>query len=94
MQREAWVGLDVAARRLGVSRSTLYRLLARGQLVTGRRGRTRVVAQRSIRALLLAHPQVKRFGRDHPIFRLIGKFPSRGKGPGSSDKYGALWGRR
>jgi len=94
MRRERWIGLPEAVERLGVSRSTLYRMIRAGQLATARRGRTLLVADRSIRARLASEPRIPPFTTIHPIFRLMGKFRSAKAGPGSSDKYAALFGRR
>ncbi|MBI2895672.1 MAG: helix-turn-helix domain-containing protein [Deltaproteobacteria bacterium] len=93
MLRERWLTLKDAADRLGVSRTTLFRMLRRGELGTIRRGRFRLVSERSIRDRL-ARPEARfpAYTEDHPFRNLVGKFRSEGEGPGSSDKYKVLFG--
>lgn len=90
--RERWLTLKDAADRLGVSRTTLFRMLLRGELGTIRRGRFRLVSERSIRDRL-ARSEVRFpvYTEGHPFRELIGKFRSVGRGPGSSDKYAVLF---
>lgn len=94
MKRERWLTLEEAARRLDVSRSTIFRMLRRGLLTTVCSGRRRLVSERSVAAR--AELPVLRFAPyslDHPFRKLIGRFQGDGRGPGSEDKAYYLYAR-
>jgi excisionase family DNA binding protein len=88
--------VDQAGRALGVSRATVYRMIKRGLLLTLRKNGRRWVPAHVLKSRQVVRREYKRIedipplGRDHPIFKLIGKFRSGGKGPGSSDKHAIL----
>ena len=88
-----WLSVTQTARRLGVSESTVWRLLRNASLVGVKvRGR-RMVAAIAVQALAreMAAPasgsDVPPLTLDDPLFRLAGKFRSTRPGPGSSDKH-------
>jgi excisionase family DNA binding protein len=56
-ERRLTYSIAEAARMCGVSRATLYRLLARGQLSTVKIGSRRLVPERSIETLLAGGTQ-------------------------------------
>lgn len=75
---------DQAARALGVSRATLWRMLGSGALASHKVGGRRRIPAEAVEGLHA--PALTPFTLDNPIFRLIGVF--RGKSPGwSSNKY-------
>jgi excisionase family DNA binding protein len=81
-----------AGRALGVSPSTVWRMIRRGDLQSVRyRGRRLVLA----RAVAGGPPRRRAAGvppltRDHPIFRLVGAGHGGGQGPGARDKHAIL----
>lgn len=86
------VGIAAASEQLGVSTSTIWRLLRRGELPSIRKGNRRLIPARALRARTAntsRNAKLTALGKDHPIFRLIGAASSSGK-PDSSDKYGIL----
>ena len=85
------VTVEEAGRVLGVSRSTVWRLIQRGDLPSIRRGGRRLVRAAAIRT------QARRQGTDlppfslqHPMFRLVGAGRGGGKTPGARDKHAIL----
>ena len=86
------VTVEEAGRALGVSRSTVWRLIQRGELPSVRRGGRRLVPSRAI------HTRVRRrrtggippFSHDHPLFRLVGAGRGGGSAPGARDKHAIL----
>lgn len=85
------LGVSEASEHLGVSTSTIWRLLRRGELPSIRKGNRRLIPARALRTRTVRRRNTKlaALGKDHPIFRLIGAASSSGK-PDSSDKYGVL----
>jgi len=87
--------VEEAGRALGVSRSTVWRLIQRGELATIRRSGRRLVPASALRtraaggraSLAQAIPP---FSGDHPIFRLVGAGRSGGHAPGARDKHAIL----
>jgi excisionase family DNA binding protein len=84
--------VDEAGRALGVSRSTVWRLIRRGDLPSIRRRGRRLVAvsaiqTRSRRGRAVSIPPLS---HDHPIFRLVGAGRSGGRPPGARDKHAIL----
>lgn len=84
--------IEEAVRALGVSRSTLWRRLQRGDLPSVKRGGRRLV--RLTAALKAggrrAPAEVRPFTDSHPIFRLIGAGRSGGRPPGAREKHAIL----
>lgn len=85
------LGISEASEQLGVSTSTIWRLLRRGALPSVRKGNRRLIPARALRVRTATPRSTKltALGKDHPIYRLIGAASSAGK-PDSSDKYGVL----
>ena len=86
------LGVEEAAQQLGVSTSTVWRLIRRGALSSVRKGGRRLVPGRALTgaARKAGRGEIPPFTREHPIFRLAGAYRSDGKGPGSSDKQAVL----
>lgn len=86
------VTVDEAGRALGVSRSTVWRLIQRGDLPSVRRGGRRFVPATAIqsRARRRSAGTVPPFSHDHPVFRLVGAGRGGGRTPGARDKHAIL----
>lgn len=84
--------VEEAGRALGVSRSTVWRLIQRGDLASIRRGGRRLVVSTAIRTGARANrsAQVSPFSHEHPIFRLVGAGHGGGAKPGARDKHAIL----
>jgi excisionase family DNA binding protein len=84
--------IDEAVRTLGISRSTLWRRLQRGELPSVRRGGRRLVRVHAARRAIpgKATDEFPPFTKSHPIFRLIGAGRSGGQFPGAHDKHAIL----
>jgi excisionase family DNA binding protein len=84
--------VEEAGRRLGVSRSTIWRRIQRGELKTVRRGGRRLV--HAPRAGTPAAAAVRRtipaLTDEHPIFRLVGAGRGGGTAPGARNKHAIL----
>ena len=86
------LSVEEAGRALGVSRSTVWRMIKRGELVSVRRGGRRFVRAAGLRsrARRAATDEVPPFTLDHPMWRLVGAGRSGGKRPGARDKHAIL----
>ncbi len=86
------VTVEEAGRALGVSRSTVWRLIQRGDLPSVRRGGRRLVPSRALhtRAARRSTAEIPAFSLDHPLFRLAGAGRGGGKAPGARDKHAIL----
>src|SRR5437016_499846 len=94
-----WLTPAEASRRLGVSESTVWRLLRRERLPSVKVGGRRRVAASALRAAERAGrvtraADVATLTLDHSLFELPGKFSSDGTAPGSSDKHAYVGGKR
>jgi excisionase family DNA binding protein len=83
--------IDQAIQALGISRSTLWRRVQRGEIPSVRRSGRRLVQlttrRNADRAKVTGN--IPPFTDDHPIFRLVGA--GRGGGqPGARDKHSIL----
>jgi excisionase family DNA binding protein len=88
---DSLITVEEAGRRLGVSRSTIWRRIQRGELRTVRRGGRRLVhAPRGLRAAAGARRAMPSLTADHPIFRLVGAGRGGGASPGARDKHAIL----
>jgi excisionase family DNA binding protein len=81
--------IDEAIHALGISRSTLWRRLQRGDLPSLRRGGRRLVRLTTTRKSAggKGKSDMPPFTESHPIFRLMGAGRSGGKSPGARDKH-------
>lgn len=85
------VSVEEAGRSLGVSRSTVWRLIQGGELPSVRRHGRRLVPARAIEARTRRRASsIPPFTHDHPIFRLAGAGRGGGKTPGARDKHAIL----
>ncbi len=84
--------MEEAGRALGVSRSTVWRLIQRGELPSVRRRGRRLVQATAVRARTRRRRTVgiSAFSHDHPIFRLVGAGRGGGRTPGARDKHAIL----
>ena len=85
----AFVSVEQAGAALGVSRSTVWRLIQRGALASvRRRGRRLVQATALLKRVRKSTPStVAPFTHDHPILRLAGAGRGGGRTPGARDKH-------
>ena len=81
-----------AGRRLGVSESTIWRLIRRGALPSVRRAGRRLVPASALEKQATARDAeaVPPLDESHPIFRLVGAGRSGGVGAGARDKHAIL----
>ncbi|MBI3181164.1 MAG: helix-turn-helix domain-containing protein [Myxococcales bacterium] len=86
------ISVSEAAEALGVSESTLWRMLRRGEIKSVRRSGRRLVERASVERKAIRPKSEAPSGltREHPIWRLVGAFKSEGVGPGSGDKHEVL----
>jgi excisionase family DNA binding protein len=86
------ITVEEAGRTLGVSRSTVWRLIQRGDLPSVRRGGRRLVPASAIRTRTRRRRTsgIAPFAHDHPIFRLVGAGRGGGRTPGARDKHAIL----
>jgi len=89
---DSLVNIGEACSALGVSRSTLFRLIRRGSIQSIRRGGRRLISRQALmpRAALRATRGVPPLTCGHPIFRLVGAGRGGGKTPGARDKHAIL----
>jgi excisionase family DNA binding protein len=86
------ITVEEAGRLLGVSRSTVWRLIQRGNLPSVRRGGRRLVHASAIQARKRRHRSrgIPPFSPDHPMFRLVGAGRGGGRTPGARNKHAIL----
>jgi excisionase family DNA binding protein len=86
------VSVADAGHLLGVSRSTIWRMIRRGDLPSIRQGGRRLVLADALRAssTRTLKNSVPPLSKDHPIFRLAGAGRSGRNPPGASDKHAIL----
>lgn len=84
--------VEEAGRALGISRSTVWRRIQKGQIPTIRRGGRRLIASAALRrqAASGSTRKIPAFTGDHPMFRLIGAGRGGGAVPGARDKHALL----
>lgn len=88
---EQLVDVPEAGRVLGVSESTIWRMIRRGALPSIRKGGRRLVPRRALEGTTRqAAEPVPAFTADNPIFRLIGAGRSGGRVPGARDKHAVI----
>lgn len=88
--QEPLVGVSEAGRVLGVSVSTIWRMIRRGALPSIRRGGRRWIPREALESGARERQTVPPLRTDHPIFRLVGAGRSGGHGPGARDKHAIL----
>jgi excisionase family DNA binding protein len=90
--RDRAVSVEDAGQALGVSASTVWRMIRRGELPSvRRRGRRLVLAEGLAGRARDASPRaIPPMTRDHPIFRLVGAGRGGGATPGARDKHALL----
>ena len=90
--RSSPVTITSAGHLLGVSRSTIWRMMRRGELPSIRQGGRRLVSVDALHAgsIRARRGSVPPLGKDHPIFRLVGAGRSGGNPPGARDKHAIL----
>lgn len=86
------VTVEEAGQALGVSRSTVWRLIQRGDLPSVRRAGRRLVPAAALRrrAPRSRATGIPAFSDTHPIFRLVGAGRGGGQLPGARDKHAIL----
>ena len=86
------ITVEETGRALGVSRSTVWRLIQRGDLPSVRRGGRRLVSASAAqtRARRRRTEGIPPFAHDHPMFRLVGAGRGGGRTPGARDKHAIL----
>ncbi len=85
--------VEQAAQRLGVSESTLWRMIRSGRIQSVRKGGRRFIPTSSLRVeQRVQTDEVPPLTLDNPLFRMIGMARGPGEGAGSEDKRGALFG--
>jgi excisionase family DNA binding protein len=85
---EPAISVDEAGRALGVSASTVWRLIRRGELASVRhRGRRLVLRRGLAKRQTRAGDGIPAFTEEHPIFRLVGCGHGGGQRPGARDKH-------
>lgn len=86
------LSIETAGRALGVSRSTVWRMIQRGTLPSVRQGGRRLVPALAVRTRRAgtAAGQIPAFTPDHPMLRLAGAGRGGGQAPGARDKHAIL----
>jgi excisionase family DNA binding protein len=86
------LSVSQAGESLGVSESTIWRMIRRGELSSIRQGGRRLIPADKLeaRARMRKKEDLEPFTGDHPIFRLVGAGRSGGQGPGARDKHAIL----
>ncbi len=81
-----------AGESLGVSVSTVWRMIRRGDLASVRLGGRRLIPEDALEARVRVRQggELEPFSHDHPIFRLVGAGRSGGQEPGARDKHAIL----
>ena len=81
-----------AGQVLGLSRSTVWRLIRRHDLPSIRKGGRRLVPSSAVQACARRRHRagIAAFTVDHPMFRLIGVGHGGGRTPGARDKHAII----
>jgi excisionase family DNA binding protein len=86
-----FVDVPEAGKVLGVSESTVWRMIRRGTLPSIRRSGRRLVPRRALeKTVKKTTARIPPLTGDHPIFRLIGAGRGGGDTPGARDKHSLL----
>jgi excisionase family DNA binding protein len=91
-KKPQFVDVPEAGRVLGVSESTVWRMIRRGALPSVRHGGRRLILRRVLEKTnrRLSTKQIPPFTEDNPLFRLVGAGRSGGHVPGARDKHAIL----
>jgi excisionase family DNA binding protein len=85
------MSVEEAGHALGISRSTIYRMIRRGSIRSVRKDGRRLISKQVISGGgRQATRRLPPFTLDHPIFRLLGAGRSGGNAPGARDKHAIL----
>jgi len=92
LDRSRFVDVRDAGRRLGVSTSTIWRMIRRGDLPSIRSGGRRLVPKATLERGPRATPgaEIPPLTPENPLFRMIGAGRGGGQGPGARDKRALL----
>lgn len=90
--RDQFVDVPEAGRVLGVSESTVWRMIRRGALPSVRRGGRRLVPRQALKkgTGAVSGNRIPPFTEDNAIFRLVGGGRGGGHDPGARDKHAIL----
>lgn len=93
-QKPELLGVAEVVEALGVSESTVWRMIRRGELPTVRERGRRLIPRAAVERLRRreADEGPPPLSSEHPILRLAGAGKSGGASPGARDKYGILSG--
>ena len=81
------VSIEAAGRALGVSRSTIWRMIKRGTLTSVRQGGRRLVRVSAAYRERSGSGPILPFTLAHPMFRLAGAGRGGGQKPGARDAH-------
>ncbi|MFQ5666252.1 MAG: helix-turn-helix domain-containing protein [Candidatus Binatia bacterium] len=92
MNDASFVTVPEAGHVMGVSPSTIWRLIRRGELPSVRKKGRRLVPRRALSSRTRTRQtlSVPPFDERHPVFRLVGAGRSGGRAPGARDKHAIL----
>ncbi|MDN5870047.1 MAG: helix-turn-helix domain-containing protein [Nitrococcus sp.] len=90
--KPALYGVPEAGRRLGVSASTVWRMIRRGRLPSVLENGRRLVPGEALtmHARNEDGDQIPALDENHPIFRLVGAGKGGGQAPGAREKHSLL----
>lgn len=91
-QKQQFVDVPEAGRVLGVSESTVWRMIRRGTLPSVRQGGRRLILRRALQKAnqKRSSDQIPPFTEDNPLLRLAGAGRGGGRAPGARDKHAIL----
>lgn len=86
------MSVTAAGKVLGVSDSTVWRMIRRGTLPSVRQGGRRLIPREALesQARERQEGEVPPLSPQHPIFRLVGAGKGGGQEPGARDKHALL----
>jgi len=91
-EKQQFVDVPEAGRVLGVSESTVWRMIRHGALPSVRQGGRRFVLRRALETTnrKLSGDRIPPFTQSNPLLRLVGAGRSGGRTPGARDKHSIL----
>ena len=84
------LGVEEASRALGVSVSTVWRMIRRGEIKSVRRRGRRLIADIHSHNVVRDAEAIPPLKSDSPIFAFVGAGRSGGSGAGARDKHAVL----